>query len=626
MLNTPNQIIEYLMANKDTPEIGLDVETTGLDCHEDTLLLVSLAFRDQVFVVRHTENDARLIAYIFQQLESRNTQVVGHNVKFDIKFIYHNYNVLLKNLFDTMLAENLAYAGVGDKFPSLNALVNKYLGIALKKDVRKTFVGKIDETFSDEQVEYAKRDSAILLPLKDRLTELLIKQKQYNTWGLEMKLEPVVAMMEYTGILFDKEKWRSLAGLAEKKLEDLETTVQIILEQEFDKYAGKYNNALEALINIHYPVKTAMKVAERKLLEGIVIHDDIKYEVIRRINYGSYKQMGHIFTSLGVEAKTTNAKELMMYAHQHKIIKPFIELKEYKKKVESFGEEFMTHISPVTGAIHTNLNQLGARTGRFSSDHPNLQNIISDREYREAFVARAGYRLATADHSNIELRIIGEASQEPKFIEAFKNGLDLHRHTASLIFQTDYDSVSKEQRTFAKSLNFAIIYGTTARGVAYNFGLSVDLAQEFLDRYFEVYDRLKFYIELFAKKCLTLGYSVTLGGRKRFISLPKEKSRTKEYFKTLYKAKRRAVNSLPQGTSADMIKWALVFSFYDSPFSYDDFRALLTVHDEIVFEFREEIEQDAVSFIDKCFRRAGEMYLKIIPEAHEINVDFCWRK
>ena len=254
-----------------------------------------------------------------------------------------------------------------------------------------------------------------------------------------------------------------------------------------------------------------------------------------------------------------------------------------------------------------------------------MQNIIAEEGYRASFKSRPGYLLGTTDYSNIELRIMGEASREPAFINAFNEGKDLHTETASLVFQVPYDEVTKKQRTVAKSLNFAVIYGTTAQGLARNFSIPLSEGQALLRNYFAQFPILEFFIEQFGNKCIEIGYSLSLLGRKRFLSYALKPHNQREY-KELAQAKRIAVNHLAQGTSADMIKLALVQMWYNNPFGYENFRPILTVHDEIVVEFKEELKEEAEEFIGKCMQEAGEAFLKIVPVGYSTIIDNCWRK
>lgn len=619
-----------VIQDKEVDEIGLDIETSGLNPFQDRILLVQIATNKDVYTINvgNILDDAseRMFRYLLELIRDRDIVVIGHNIKFDMKFIYHNYGVLFTHIFDTMLAEMLSYAGVGSIYVSLQSLAKKYLHIDIDKDIRETFYNKIDYEFTDEQIKYAENDAKLLMKLKPMLQKILQDRHQYSTWKLEMELEPVVTMMEYTGILLDKEQWKGAANQAKLDADNANTDLMILLEKNFDKFAGKYKNALDVLTNIHYPTKAPHLYKEDRIrLSNVVTKDEIKSEVIPRINFGSYVQAKYVLNKLGVPLQTTNAKEMVVYEGSHEVIQYLLKYRHAVKKVTSFGDDFLKHIDINTNAIHTNFNQLGTATGRFSSDDPNLQNIIADALYRSPFVARPGYLLATCDYSEIELRIIGEASKEPRFIEAFKTGKDLHKTTASLILQVPYDTVTKDQRKIGKHLNYAVVYGTSAKGMSYNFRIPEDQCREYLARFFEQFNVLKFFIDKFGTACLEKNYSVTLGGRKRFLSFMLN-PRSQGQYKELAKARRQAVNHLPQGTSADMIKRALIYLFYNNPFEYDDFRPLLTVHDEIVIEFKEDIRDEAEVFIHKCFKQAGEDYLKIIPEAHEVIIDRCWRK
>lgn len=625
MVRTDYKELIAVIQDKNLIEIGLDTETSGLDVFSDRLLLIQIATMEDVFTINVNKSDDRMVKYILQLIKDRNLLIIGHNLKFDLKFIYHRYGVIFENLFDTMLAEILSYIGVGSIYVSLQTLTKKYLGIKLDKDVRETFYNKIDDEFTNEQIEYAEQDAKVVLHLRPKMQEILHKRGQDSAWALEMQLLPVITLMEYTGIVLDKTKWRNASNQATLSADNAKANLMVLLAKDFDKYAGKYSNALDVFTNIHYPVKTSFKKAEKERLATITTKDEIKAEVIPLINFGSHVQAKYVLNKLGVPVETTNAKEMIAYKDSHEVIGYLLDYREYTKKITSFGEEFLKHINPSTGAVHTTFNQLGTATGRFSSEDPNLQNIVADEAYRSPFVARPGYLLADCDYSNIELRIIGDASREPKFIDAFKNNRDLHKVTASIIFQVPYDTVTKDQRAIGKHLNFAVLYGTSAQGMVYNFRMPLDEARTYLKRYFDQYYVLKAFINHFGTSCLKRGYSVTLGKRKRFLSFMLD-PKSKDQYKELARARRQAVNHLPQGTSADMIKKALIYMYYENPFGFENLRPLITVHDEIVVEFKEEIRDKAEEFIHYCLHKSGSDYLKIISEGHEVTIDTHWRK
>jgi len=614
-----------IIQSKDITEIGLDTETSGLDVFSDKLLLIQLAIAKEVFTINVGESDSRIIKYILELIKERNLLVIGHNLKFDLKFLYHSYGVILTNVFDTMLAEMLSYIGVGSIYVSLQSLAKKYLHEVLEKDIRETFYNKVDYDFTSEQITYAEKDAQIVLLLKPLLQHLLHERGQDTPWVLEMQLLPVVTLMEYTGIILDKDKWMRASHKASADALVAKQNLNTLLEKNFDKFAGTYKNALDVFTNIHYPIKTAFKKADRERLTTVTTKDEIKAEVIPMINFGSYVQAKYVLNKLGVPVITTNAKEMIAYKDSHEVIGYLLDYRDFTKKITSFGENFLKHINPVTGAVHTVFNQLGTATGRFSSEDPNLQNIEADDAYRSPFVARPGYLLADCDYSNIELRIMGEASREPKFIEAFKTEKDLHKITASIIYQVPYKTVTKSQRDDGKHLNFAVLYGTSAQGMAYNFRMPLDEATAYLKRYFTQYNVLRIFIKKFGDACLKNGFSVTLGKRKRFLSFMLD-PKSRDQYKELAKARRQGVNHLPQGTSADMIKRALVYLYYENPFGFENLRPLLTVHDEIVVEFKEELKDKSKEFIDYCLKKSGEEYLKIVPEGHTVIIDTHWRK
>ena len=623
-IDKTEDLIKQIPVFQSVTEIGVDVEASGLDPHSAVLLLVQFSTENENYIINAGAVEKRILKYIFEILQERKVIAVGHNIGYDLKIIYHNFNILLTNVFDTFIAEVSAYLGIGSKYPSLADVSMQYLGINMEKDTRKSFIDKFDFEFDADQIRYAELDVAVLLPLKEKLTALLKEKGQWKSFKvIDMPLIPVVAMMEYTGVSFDVEKWKELAGRAEIKANDLEQDLQIYAFNEFDKYA-KGENAYQACEFVHIPVKT-MRKAERERLKSIVTYDEIKHEVTSGINWGSSYQVKHILHSFGVNVKTTNAKELELHKGEHEIIDLILNVREQSKKRDAFGTEFLRYINVFTGCVHTQYNQLGAMTSRFSSENPNLQNIIAEQDYRSAFKARDGYLFATGDYSQIELRILAEVSKEPKWVKAFMENYDLHIATAADLYDVPFESVTKNQRKFGKAMNFATVFGTTARGVAYNFGISMKETIGFLEKYFEIHSVFKEFVDVFSSECLKRGYTCTLLGRRRYLRFPL-RARNQDEHRQIMKAKRQAVNTLPQGTSAEMTKLALIYMFNENPFGYEKFRSLLTVHDEIVVEFVEDIQDTAIKFMGDCFRKAGEMFLKRIPVQYNITISKVWEK
>jgi len=625
MIFLENDITPILNAIKNESRLGLDVESSDLDYNIATLLLIQIATSTETFILNVGKIDKKEIQYLLHLISAKNIEVVGHNIKFDLKMLYHNFGVMPHHVFDTQLAYSFAFAGIGsNKYKSLDFLCRKYLNFGLPKDVRLSFVGKTDFEFTEEQLQYADLDARVLLPLHEIMISVLKDQKQFEIFDrIEMPLLPPIVMMEYTGVSFDLERWIELAKIAEEESIKIRNDISLMIAGEFDKI-GRGHNALEVATLLGIATKSTQKKRKAEL-EAITTWEEIRSEIVQCINWGSHVHVKRVLNLLGVDVVTTNAHELLLHKNEHPIVGLILSVRGENKKKSSFGLEFLSNVNNITKCIHTTYNQDGAGTGRFSSDNPNLQNIVTDSRYRNAFKSRPDYSFVRMDYSQIELRIIGEASKEPKFIEAFKNKQDLHLATASAIFELPQDEITSAQRSIAKSLNFAVIYGTTARGLAFNFGIPEADAKIYLKRYFDSYPFLKKFILDFGAQCIKRGFSTTMGKRKRYLVFP-IKTTEREHFRIMSKVHRQAVNHLPQGTSADMIKKALINLYYNNPFGYDKLRSILTVHDEIVIEIHDSILEEGVEFCKKCMIDAGEEFLKIIPVECSTTIGKQWMK
>jgi DNA polymerase-1 len=614
---------EFVKSLQDSNTVGLDVETDKLDPFTHTWLLLQLALNDNnIFVFDVRKLGIPNITYIIQLLKDTNKLIIGHNLKFDFKIIYHNTKEILTNCFDTMLAETMIYNGLNKNYYcSLETLVKNYFDIDLDKEIRKTFFNFTGE-LTNQQLYYAAEDVQYLSRIRDIQLKKLIEQKQEKVVDLEMSLVPVFMHIEYTGIYLNKEDWLKNKDYAEKQIVITKSKLleYILNNIKFDQY----KNALEVVEKFKVLQKNKLTKTLKITLETLR-GEFIKNYFKEQFNLDSPLQLKIILNSLGIPVENTNEKTLLKY-QKHEIIKDILEYRGYTKQVSTYGVEFLNHINSVTDMIHTQYNQLGAVTGRLSSENPNLQNQPRLQSFRKCYQARPGYVIGTFDYSQAELRYLGEFTKEWELINTFIQGKDPHAKTATFLYEKPIDEINKDERHDGKTLNFATVYGTSAWGLHYNFGIDLEIAEDWLDRYYKGYKTLKAVQDAVGDAVWENKYSSTLMGRKRYFEDKRVFSDYKERDKYIAKTKREGFNFIIQGGIADIIKIAMRDIFYENPFGHDKLRVLLQTHDELCVEIAEDIVEEGVKFIEDKMLKAEGIFLKLTPCKLDYFVGKSWTK
>ena len=316
----------------------------------------------------------------------------------------------------------------------------------------------------------------------------------------------------------------------------------------------------------------------------------------QEFNLSSPKQLAHIlFTEQGIPVgkktatgiPSTAEEVLQELAHDYELPKVLLEYRGLAKLKSTYTDKLPQMINPRTGRVHTSYHQAVAATGRLSSADPNLQNIPirteEGRRIRQAFVAPAGYRIVAADYSQIELRIMAHLSGDEGLLQAFGANLDVHRATAAEVFGVPLNEVSHDQRRSAKAINFGLIYGMSAFGLARQLRIGRSEAQKYIDLYFERYPGVKRYMEDTRKKAAQQGYVSTLGGRRLYLPEINDRNPMRRQA-----AERTAINAPMQGTAADIIKKAMIAVDHWLQSGGCDARMIMQVHDELVFEVKED--------------------------------------
>jgi DNA polymerase-1 len=538
-------------------EICVDTETTGIDANNVQLVGLSFSNTSHTGYYLPVANDGDGIdgaKHILEKLkplfEDETITWIGQNLKYDF-LVLKWYGVELKGkTFDTMLAH---YVIEPEGRRSMDVLSEQFLGyepVAIETLIGKK--GKNQGSMKDvalEQItEYAAEDADITLQLKECFEPLLTKRAVQRVFEeVENPLMQVLVDMEFEGVKVD------------------------------EQFLNEYSKVLE--------------VEVKKSEESVFAQAGVRF------NLASPKQLGEVlFDILKLDAKAKKTKTgqyatgedvLSKMAAKHKIVDDILNFRELSKLKSTYVDALPEMINSKTGRVHTSYAQAVAVTGRLSSTNPNLQNIPirSDRgkEVRKAFVPRDPSRvLVSADYSQIELRVVAAISGDPNMCEAFKLGKDIHTATAAKVYGIEEADVTKEMRYKAKSVNFGIIYGQGAFGLAENLGISRTEAKEIIDNYKKEFPNIQLYMDAQINKAKELGYVETLMGRKRWLRDINSSNFTVRGF-----AERNAINSPIQGSAADMIKLAMIRVHKEMKKKHWDSKMILQVHDELVFDATE---------------------------------------
>lgn len=599
----------------------LDLETTGSSPRENDILLLSIKLNSNSRFLINCKKVTKL-SYLLDIINNtKDLTIVGHNIKFDAKFIFQKFNILLLKLYDTMIAEAVLTAGLDSSYSSLQALVNKYANVILNKEARELFIGKRDNIFTEEELTYSITDVEYLENIYFKQTEKAKELNLTEVINLEMALLPVVVSMETFGVKIDVEALDNLIEFYKDKAKILKEELKdVILSEIQSKFYGKNLYEIACLLNI--PVKT------KNVIKSLSSITDIEYSInwIRdNINLNSSKQMLTILNLCDIPVQNTNEQTLRDY-ESVTIVNKLLEYRDAEKLVSTYGENLLEKIDPKTKTIYPEFNQVGTATGRFSSSNPNCQNIPAISDYRKIFVPRAGYKFITVDYNQQEYRLAGALANDKCIIDAYKNNYDIHTLTASIAFKCNIKDVTKEQRRIGKTINFLTLYGGSAKKLHKVLQVPIAEAEKIIENLHHTYSTSVNFREKFGQFAYERGYSVTAYKRKRFYSKPLLYANVNKYNEIKNKIMRQAYNALVQGTGADIIKLAMVACFYENPFGLENFRIILQVHDEAVFEVKEEYVEEAKNFIKEKMEGAEQPFLGEIPASVEISINDYWAK
>jgi len=565
--------------------LGFDTETTELDPYRGDIRLVQLSDGKNTVVIdlkpfadKGELRSTAELAPLRDLLASERQTKVAHNAKFDAKWVRHHLGCELGSIYDTYLASQLISAGDSDRRHGLADVAQFFLGTELDKSEQ------ISDWASDElsqsQIEYAARDAAIMVPLREKIHERIVNDQLDRVAKLEFECVMPIAEMELNGFYLDESLWRG----------------------QLDKVRVQQTIAADELQGM-----LSAGVAQASLFGRA------------EINLDSQQQVSDALLNLGVPVPdTTRAWQLQPLAEKYPVVGKLLEYRGVAKAISSFGENILEFIEPATGRVHADFRQIGAPSGRFSCSNPNLQQIPHESEYRRCFRAGEGRTLVIADYSQIELRILGGFSNDQQFINAFVSGADFHTITASQVFNVKPEDVSSEQRSFAKRLNFGVVYGIGASRFGMMTGLSQGDAENTLRRYFATYRGLDSYLREAGNRVIADRTARTASGRMmrlRFDGSDRQQ---------VSAARRNGVNMPIQGTSADILKRAL--RLLHDGLRGTSGKLVNIVHDEIVVECEASEAQEIAALLENVMSAAGSEFISNVPVKVDINIAEDWTK
>jgi len=559
LLDQPDQQKELAEKLNLAESFCFDTESTGLDAMTAELVGMSFSitpFEAYYVPVSANREEAQATVDLFKPaLENKSVQKIGQNLKYDL-LILARYNVRVAGpLFDTMLAHYLIDPDTRHNMDLLAETYLKYTPVSITELIgaKGKNQGNMRDVELEKIKEYAGEDADITLQLKEVFQPLLSSTETLKlAEEVEFPLVYVLAEIEKNGVKIDEQTLRQFSVDIESEVSKLESTI-------YEKAGVVFN------------------IASPKQL-GEVLFDKLQLDPkAKKTKTGQYK---------------TGEDVLLALANKSDIVKDILDYRQLQKLKSTYVDALPSLVNPATGLIHTSYNQAVAATGRLSSTNPNLQNIPirteRGREVRKAFIPRqAGWTLLSADYSQIELRLIAELSQDENMLDAFQQGLDIHRATAARVYGVELEEVTSDMRRNAKAVNFGIIYGQSAFGLSQSLGIPRKEAAAIIDQYFAQYTGIRKYMGDIIEFAKERGYVETLLKRRRYLRDINSANMTVRGF-----AERNAINAPIQGSAADLIKIAMINIQKDIEEQGLAGKMIMQVHDELVFDVPEhEVEQ-----------------------------------
>lgn len=579
------ELLEILLTQK---QVCFDTETTNIDARQADLVGISFSYkaREAFYVAIPQEYaSAKSIIHEFMPFfQNTGIEKIAHNIKYDLKVLSRYGISLAAPTFDTMIAHYLINPEARQNMDFLAQHYLNYQAISIETLIGKKgkSQGNMRDLEPSEISDYACEDADITLQLKN-IFEKEIKKPHLKDlfYDMEMPLVEVLMEMEEEGITIDSKALAEYSKELDSTLIDLDSQIKELAGMEF--------------------------------------------------NTDSPKQMGEVlFEKLKISAKAKKTKTgqyatsedvLEKHKHDHPIVPLILEYRQLRKLKNTYVDALPTYCDQNDGRIHTNFMQTVTATGRLSSNNPNLQNIPirseKGREIRRAFVSRdKDHKLMAVDYSQIELRIIAALSEDPNMIQSFRDGLDIHAATAAKVYGVSIEAVTREQRSAAKAVNFGIIYGQSAFGLAQNLKISRTEAKEIIDSYFEQYGTIKNYMDKVISQAREEGYVETIMKRRRYLpDINSGNAIVRGY------AERNAINAPIQGSAADIIKMAMISVHSEIKKENVKSKMILQVHDELVFDVHNSEEV----LIQDLVRKAMEKAVKLsVPMQVELKLADNW--
>lgn len=568
-------------------DIAFDTETTSTEEMQAELVGISLAVKEgqgYYIPVGHTAGSnlpvEKVIAALTPSMTNPKIGKVAHNAKYDY-IVLARYGLTVSPLtFDTMLAEfivdpssralglkNLAFVRLGEEMTHIEDLIGKG-----KKQIT------MDEVAIESVASYAAADAENtmrLLPVMQKELKRVNGEKLLEE--IDLPLTPVLADMEMTGALIDTKFFAKMSAELAKRLGEIET--------EIYGHAGKQ-------FNINSPQQLSD-----------VLFNHLRIEPPDK---GNKTATGFYSTSAGV---------LDALVGKHPIVEWILEQRELSKLKSTYVDALPAAVDSNTGRVHTSYSQIGAVTGRLSSNNPNLQNIPirteTGRRVRNGFIADKGNVLLSVDYSQIELRIVAHMAQDEAMIKAFRAGEDIHATTAAAIYGIELDAVTKDMRRHAKAINFGLIYGMSAFGLTRSTELTLAEAEDFVKTYFQKFPGVKKYLDGMRRQAAEIGYVETLLGRKRYF--PALQGKINVQMKN--REEREAINAPIQGTAADIMKIAMINIPPALKAAKLKAKMLLQVHDELVLECPKDEMEKTARLVQETMANAYPMSIPLDTEA-----------